>query len=82
MTRNPTGSTSTGATLAHLRSRAGLSLRQLSDKAGIPVATIHAIETGRTRDPTIGTLSALARVLGVSLDLLAGVHARPQRRAS
>ncbi|MFD4467805.1 helix-turn-helix domain-containing protein [Rhodococcus sp. NPDC058505] len=45
--------------------------------AGISVETLRKIETGRIATPAFFTVSALARVLGLSLDRVAHVLADP-----
>lgn len=45
------------------RKRTGLSLRDLARKAKMPHTTLHGIERGIT-DPTLSTMTALARAFG------------------
>jgi DNA-binding XRE family transcriptional regulator len=58
------------AELILLRKRRGLSQRQLSGKSGIQQAEISRIEGGRA-NPTLETISVLARSLGGELRLTA-----------
>jgi DNA-binding XRE family transcriptional regulator len=58
------------AELILLRKRRGLSQRQLSAKSGIQQAEISRIEGGRA-NPTLETISVLARSLGGELKLTA-----------
>lgn len=58
------------AELILLRKRRGLSQRQLSARSGIQQAEISRIEGGRA-NPTLETISALARSLGAELKLTA-----------
>ncbi len=45
-----------------------LSQQELSRLSGVSQATISLIETGKKRDPRIGTLLPLSRVLDVPVD--------------
>jgi transcriptional regulator with XRE-family HTH domain len=54
-----------------LRAAAGMSLQQLATKAGLSMSGVVQIETGTIPDPRLSTVKALARALGVSLDVLA-----------
>ena len=58
-----------------LRKRRGLSQRQLSAKSGIQQAEISRIEGGRA-NPTLETISVLARSLGGELKLTATATGR------
>jgi mRNA interferase RelE/StbE len=49
----------------------GLTQTELSEKSGIRRPEISAIEAG-TRRGTVDTLKALAKALGVPLDVIAG----------
>jgi len=51
------------------RRRAGLSQRQLAERAGVPQSTIGRIEAGLT-DPRVSTLQALLRACGDDLEAL------------
>lgn len=46
----------------------GLTNAQLSDKTGITISTIDKITAGANQNPKLGTLQAIARVIGCSLD--------------
>jgi DNA-binding XRE family transcriptional regulator len=63
------------AELILLRKRRGLSQRQLSAKSGIQQADISRIEGGRA-NPTLETISVLARSLGGELKLAAAPSGR------
>ena len=63
------------AELVLLRKRRGLSQRQLSSKSGIQQAEISRIEGGRA-NPTLETISVLARSLGGELKLTAAATGR------
>lgn len=52
------------------RERRGWSLRELGKRSGVSYVTIQKVETG-TMNPTVATLSKLARALGITArDLL------------
>ncbi|HET9551524.1 MAG TPA: helix-turn-helix transcriptional regulator [Anaeromyxobacteraceae bacterium] len=69
------------AELILLRRRRGLSQRQLSAKSGIQQAEISRIESGRA-NPTLGTISVLARALGGDLRLAAAGKRKPPTRTA
>lgn len=52
--------------LRALREAAGLSIVQLSERAGLPRQTIHLLENGQ-RQPSLDTARKLAAALGASL---------------
>ena len=56
--------------LARLKSRRGLTTDALSLKSGVPKGTINKLLNGETRNPTIGTLKALAGALECPLEWL------------
>jgi repressor LexA len=56
--------------LARLKSRRGLTTDALSLKSGVPKGTINKLLNGETRNPTIGTLKALAEALECPLEWL------------
>jgi transcriptional regulator with XRE-family HTH domain len=60
-----------GDNLQRLRRAAQLTQQDLAVKAGLAVSVVSQIEQGRNRNPSIATALALAKVLGVSLDVLA-----------
>ena len=76
-----------GAALKRVRGEAGLSLRDLSLKAGVSASLLSQIERGVTQ-PSISTLKRTAEALGISIFLLmpsedgpsAGMVVRASRR--
>ena len=58
-----------GAVLRRLRRAAGMSQEQLGLEAGVQRNFISLIETGQNQ-PTIGTISRLARALGMKASQL------------
>lgn len=63
-----------GARLRTLRSKSGLQLAELAERAGITQAYLSDVERGR-KLPTLVTLDALAAALGASpAKLLRGVY--------
>ncbi|MBR1820077.1 MAG: helix-turn-helix domain-containing protein [Clostridia bacterium] len=68
--------------LAQLKNENGLTTDALSQRSGIPRGTINKILNGETRNPTIGTLAALADALDCPLAYLcderASVAAPPE----
>ncbi len=63
-----------------LRRHRGLTQRQLSAKSGVQQSEISRIEGGRA-NPTMSTLSALARALGAELGVRIRPGSRGERRA-
>ncbi len=53
--------------------RGGRSMADIATHAGISAETLRKIETGRAPTPAFFTVAALARVLGLSMDELAGL---------
>ena len=51
--------------LARLRSEAGVSLYELSQRSGINRSNLHRLENGVIADPSRETLNRIARALGV-----------------
>lgn len=55
-----------GTKLKALRKQAALSMRDLEDKSGVRLQTIHRIEAGKVNDAFPSTIRKLADALGVS----------------
>ncbi|MFF6802769.1 helix-turn-helix domain-containing protein [Streptomyces sp. NPDC012616] len=53
--------------------RGGRSMAEIAASAGISAETLRKIETGRAPTPAFFTVAALSRVLGLSMDELAGL---------
>jgi transcriptional regulator with XRE-family HTH domain len=67
-TRRPVDPDSAAATLRRVRTRAGLSLRQLARRAGTSHSTLAAYEAGRVT-PGVETIERIVRAAGFALDL-------------
>lgn len=65
------------ANLRTLRKVRGLSQPELAAKVGISPRTIARLEAGQVADPSINHVRALARALGVTVDLLSESELRP-----
>lgn len=63
---------SLGARLRKYRMRKGLSLQKLADAVQASKAHIYELETGRSTNPSLALLTALARELDVSIKDLVG----------
>ncbi len=63
-----------------LRRQRGLTQRRLSARSGVQQSEISRIEGGRT-NPTVSTLSALARALDAELGIRIRTGSRGERRA-
>ncbi len=58
-----------GENIRRLRQERGLTLKQLGEMVGVSEAYIRAYESGR-RNPKLNSLEALARALGVNVEVL------------
>ena len=58
--------------LTRLKARRGLTTDALSLRSGVPKGTINKLLNGETRNPTVGTLTALAEALDCPLEWLSG----------
>jgi hypothetical protein len=66
-------------TLLHRQQK---SVYALAKQAGLPVHTVQRICKGEGKQPSVWTIAAIARVLGVSIDELVGLHESPQTAPS
>ena len=57
-------------TLLHKQQK---SVYALAKQAGVPVHTVQRICKGEGKQPSVWTIAAIARVLGVSMDALVGL---------
>lgn len=62
--------------LRDLRRASGLTMKELGEKVGVAESTIHHYEMG-TREPSQSVLTAIATVLGCSVDYLLEVEEKP-----
>ncbi|WP_303803083.1 helix-turn-helix domain-containing protein [Alicyclobacillus macrosporangiidus] len=58
---------SIGEKVAHLREQRGWTLKELSDRSGVSVSHISAIENGTRPNPSIDRVKRIAHAFGVSL---------------
>ena len=65
-----------GERLKRLRKSRALTLRQLAGLAHVPQSTLSSVETGARAGGklTLETGKRLARALGISMDVIAGVY--------
>jgi DNA-binding Xre family transcriptional regulator len=66
-------------TLLHRQQK---SVYALAKHAGLPVKTVQRICKGEGKQPSVWTIAAIARVLGVSMDDLVGLHEDTQATPS
>jgi transcriptional regulator with XRE-family HTH domain len=59
------------------REALGISQEKLAQQMGIDRNTLWHIEAGKTTQPRLGQMMALAKALGVSIDYLAGLSEQP-----
>jgi transcriptional regulator with XRE-family HTH domain len=69
--RNQETLTKFGIRLKEIRNRSGLTLEQLAFDADIELSQVHRVEKGKI-NPTLTTLIALAKGLGITLAELVG----------
>ena len=65
-----------GEKLKRIRLDKGLGVRQLETMAGIPHGVVSRLERTSRAYPSIPAARKLAKVLGVTLDLLCGMYDR------
>ena len=63
--------------LARLKAERGMTTEALAQRSGVPKGTLNKLLNGETRNPTVGTLTALARALGCPLEALSGAAELP-----
>ena len=56
--------------IRELRQKRGWSQNELAKRAGIKQSVLSFIESGRTKNPRVDTLSAIAAALGVPVERL------------
>jgi len=61
-----------GQRIRKARQRYGMSQTELAKRVGISKTAMNQIEMGETLDPRMSRLRAIADILGVSMDYLAG----------
>jgi transcriptional regulator with XRE-family HTH domain len=79
-----------GERIRNERLRYGMSQVELARRIGISKTAMNQIESGDTEDPRVSRLRAIADILGVSMDYLAGrqgkdapaAPAHPRRRTA
>ncbi|MFR9207661.1 MAG: helix-turn-helix domain-containing protein [Lachnospiraceae bacterium] len=54
--------------IAEYKKKLGITSEELSKRSGVPLGTLNKILSGDTKDPKLGTLKAISRVLGCTLD--------------
>jgi transcriptional regulator with XRE-family HTH domain len=59
-----------GDNIKAIREQLGISQRELGRRVGISSATMHQIESGHIKSPSVDTALRIPRVLGVSVELL------------
>lgn len=69
-----------GKVLQNARKRAGLTQQELCHKANLSFSTLTKIERGAIKAPSIFTVQSIAGAVGLGLDELLGLPARPARQ--
>src|SRR5699024_6390084 len=69
-----------GRRVRHCRTQAGLTLRQLAERAGTTPSHLSLIENGH-REPRLALLKDLAEVLDVDVEILLTAEQPPDRSA-
>jgi transcriptional regulator with XRE-family HTH domain len=70
------GASSLGTKVRHLREVRNLTLQEVSKLSGIPVTTIHGVESGKTPDPKLSTILKLSEALRVDVHYFINPDAR------
>jgi transcriptional regulator with XRE-family HTH domain len=65
-----------GEVIRRLRRAAGMRQQDLAEAAGVGISLVTQLEQGRTKDPRLTTLRALANALGVDMNELTGHRPR------
>jgi transcriptional regulator with XRE-family HTH domain len=68
-----------GQRLKSIREQRGWSQSALAERSGVPYETIYRVERGTHQEPRVSIAAKLARTLGVSLDVLAGLYEEEDR---
>jgi DNA-binding XRE family transcriptional regulator len=66
-----------GQKIRELRRAHGMTQQLLADRAGVSLSYIEKLERGATKQPSVGTLTAIAAALNVPLDTLLHQGPRP-----
>ncbi len=71
-----------GERIFEARKMSGLSAALLGEKAGLSKAIVSMLEGGQRENPHVNTVSAIAKVLGVSVEwLISGIGPEPKSEA-
>ena len=62
-----------GARIRHARTRYGMSQAELARRIGVSATALNQIESGKTPDPGILKITAIALALRVRMDYLTGL---------
>src|SRR5438874_7806231 len=71
-----------GSRIREARERYGMSQAELARRIGISGTALNQIESGKTPDPGVSRIIGIARILGVSIDDLVGLHEDTQAAPS
>ena len=63
--------------LAALKMTSKMTVRQISEKSGVPVSTVTRVLSGETMNPSFDVLKAIVVAMGGSMDEIADLAARP-----
>ena len=59
-----------GLMVKMLRRQTGISCRELAERTGLTPSQIRLVESGRTRDPRLSTMCAIAQELNIPVEQL------------
>lgn len=68
MANNPMSNSKIGSNFKKLRAQKGYSLEKVARLADLSLNTVVRLESGTNKNPTIDTLTKIARALEVSVD--------------
>ena len=66
--------------LNQYKDEAGMSNHDISERSGVPLGTVNRIRAGTTENSSFEAIAAIVRVLGGSLDELAGIPTKSHHK--
>ena len=63
--------------LASLKETSKMTVRQISEKSGVPVSTVTRVLSGETMNPSFEVIKSIVQAMGGSVDEVADLVAKP-----